>query len=161
MLNRRTLLSWEFLVLALTNVAAWLAAMAESSVGYNSAVYWTAGSVGVYALVRGLAKVNHDHGDWWQQSEFLLALLGAGVTSLAALQDVINAHTYGILMAILTTLTALGNGIRKVPAVQVGADAPDPPTDYPADYGEDALDPDELDPPVDLEDDDAPAAGAV
>lgn len=158
MFNRRTLLSWEFLVLALTNVAAWLAAMAESSVGYNSAVYWTAGSVGVYALVRGLAKVNHDNADWWQQPEFILAILGAAVTSLAALQDVINTHTYGVLMAILTTLTAMGNGLRKVPVVQANADYPDPPTDYPADYGDNAIDPGDLDPPDDLEDDTPPVS---
>lgn len=148
MLDRKTLLSWEFLALLLTNVAAWALTMADSGVGHNSAVYWTAGSAGLYALVRGLAKVNHDSKDWWQTPEFLLAILAAIITTVAALASTINEHTYGILMAALLGLSALGNGVRKVPIIQ--ADPSDPPTTYPPDYGDNALDPEGLAGPDDV-----------
>lgn len=145
MFNTKTFKSWEFLFLVLATAGAWLTSLASSEVGNNSAVYITAGAAAVYALARGLAKVNHDSKDWWQTSEFWASLIGAGVAAAAALEDTISTHTFGLIMATLGAAMALANGLRKVPVVQ--AAPTDSPTSYDQDYGANALDPDGLDGP--------------
>lgn len=129
---QRSVRTWEFIVLALTVVGSWLTAVASESVGYDSAIYLTAAAAGAYALARGLAKVNHDGKDWWYTTEVWICVIAAAQASLAALNETISTHTYGILVASLTAASVLANGLRKIPAVQVNPT--DDPTSYPPGY---------------------------
>lgn len=147
MFNTKTFKSWEFVFLALATAGAWLTSLVSSEVGNNSAVYITAAAAAVYALARGLAKVNHDSKNWWQTSEFWATFIGAGVAAAAALEDTISTHWFGIIMASLGAAMAIANGLRKVPIIQ--AAPTDAPTAYDADYANQAIDPGGLDAPTD------------
>lgn len=121
--NTRTLQSYEFVSLVLVVAGSWLVALASSSVGSNSAVYMTAAAAGVYALARGLAKVNHDRKDWWHTSEIPVVVIAALTATVSALHDTINTHTYGVIIATLVAAGSIANGLRKVPAVQAAPPA--------------------------------------
>lgn len=137
-LNTNTFRSLEFMLVVVTNLAMWTAAVASSGVGYNSATYWTAGSAGLYALARSLAKFNTDSRPFYLTTEFWMAVAGAAVTSVSGLNSTISPHTYGLLMAALSALLAVGNGLRKAPASQIPLT--DPPTAYDAAYRAEAED---------------------
>lgn len=109
----------EGLILIASVAAGWLAAFAKSGVGYNTGVYVTAGAAALYALSRGLAKLNTDGRDYWNTSEFYVLVIGAATTFVAGLASTVSTHTEGILLAILGAAAMLANGLRKVPAQQV------------------------------------------
>lgn len=125
----RTVRTYEFISLVLVVAGSWVTALASSEVGTNSAIYLTAAAAGIYALSRGLAKVNHDGKDWWRTSEIPVVLIAAASATVATLNSTIDPHAYGIIVATLTAASALANGLRKIPSVQIN------PTDSPTDYG--------------------------
>jgi hypothetical protein len=121
-LNRSTFSSLEFLLLLLGNAAAWLAQL-QGSLDTRWAVYASATSVALYALVRGLAKMNVDTKSYWNTTEFWTAIVGSAPAMLAAYQGTISTHTYALIQAGIGAMLAVSQGLRKVPAVQA-AQAP-------------------------------------
>lgn len=111
MINLTTLRSWEFLLLVLTNVAAWLATTG-STVTTHNAYLFTALSAMVYALARGLAKVNSDGKPIYLCTELYVAVIGALVAFLGAMQGHISDTLLKELLAGLAAASAIANGLR-------------------------------------------------
>lgn len=119
-LNASTFRSMEFVLLVLTNVAAWLANLANvGGVSNRDAVLISAASAGLYALARGLAKVNTDGKPIYETTEFYVALLGAAAAVIAKLQGTIGATTVQELLGFIAAATAIANGLRTPPAQAV------------------------------------------
>lgn len=118
-LNPKTFRTLEFLLLVLTNAAGWLLALVDY-IPADYAVYATAGSAAVYAIWRGLAKMNADTKDYWHTTEFWVGLAATIPTAIAAFGDVIPANVYGILQATIAAGLGLGAGLRKQPDLAAG-----------------------------------------
>ena len=117
--NRKTFRTLEFLLVVVTNVAAWLAALADS-IPDRWAVYATAGSGALYALARGFAKLNSDTKDYWHTTEFWVALLSVIPTVLAGIDGTLGTHTTAIVSGIIAAALGIANGVRKQPEVAAG-----------------------------------------
>jgi hypothetical protein len=113
-INVNTLKSWSFLLLVLTNAAAWLAT-AGSTVTSHNAFIFTAASAGVYALARGLAKVNADGKPIYQTTEFYVAIIGAATAIAGNLKGHVPDSTLKLLLAGLTAASLVANGLRTPP----------------------------------------------
>lgn len=113
--NIQTFKSLEFILLVLTNVAAWLATTG-STVTTHNAYLFTAASAAVYALSRGLAKVNTDGKPFYLTTEFYVAVIGAAVAFLGASQGHISDTLLKELLAALAAASAIANGLRTPPA---------------------------------------------
>lgn len=118
MINLNTVKSWSFLLLVLTNAAAWLAT-AGSTVSPKNAVLFSAASAGAYALSRGLAKVNADGRPVYQTTEFWVAILGAATAVVGNLNGTLPDSTMKLVLAALAGLSVVANGLRQKPAEQV------------------------------------------
>lgn len=118
--NPKTFKTLEFLLVVLANVAAWLLAVVDY-MPTRYAVYATALAGAMYALSRGLAKVNTDVKDYWQTTEFWVAAASSVPAIIAAFADTIGPTTYGIIQTIIVMVTGIMNGARKDPAVATGA----------------------------------------
>lgn len=122
-INRSTFASLEFLLLVLGNVANWVAVAAGTYSGAFGA-YLTAASAAVYALARGLAKVNVDGKPYWQTTEFWLAAAGSVPAIVEAFRGEIPAKTYAVVQAAIVALLGVAQGLRKIPQVQAKVDLP-------------------------------------
>jgi hypothetical protein len=118
-LNPKTFLTSEFLAFALTNVAAWLATLVDW-MSPTTATWVSAASAALYALARGLAKLNSDTKDFWNTTEFWALVLGAGITFVSGLADHIGPRGEHLLAGVLGLGLALMQ-FRKQPAVAAGA----------------------------------------
>lgn len=114
-MNRDTFRSTEFILLVLTNVAAWLATTANDVSTHNAWVY-SAASAGIYALARGLAKINSDGKPIYLTTEFWVAVLGALAAIVGATQGHVSDHLRNELLAGIAALLAIANGLRTPPA---------------------------------------------
>lgn len=114
-INWDTLRSTEFILLALTNVAAWLATTGNT-VSVHNAWLFSAASAGVYALARGLAKVNSDGKPIYETTEFYVSLLGAAAAIVGASQGHISDTLMKELLAGIAAATAIANGLRTPPS---------------------------------------------
>jgi hypothetical protein len=117
-INLDTLRSWQFLLLVLTNVAAWLATTGSTVTSHNAWVF-SAASAGVYALARGLAKVNTDGKPFYFTTEFYVAVLGAAAALVGASQGHISDTLMKELLAGIGAATLIAEGLRQPPAGQV------------------------------------------
>lgn len=123
MINLSTLRSMEFVLLVLTNVAAWLANVADvGGVSDHDAVLVSAASAGLYALARGLAKVNTDGKPIYMTTEFYVALLGAAAAVIARTQDTLGPTTTQELLGFIAAATAIANGLRTPPVQAVSGE---------------------------------------
>jgi len=114
MINLNTLKSWEFVVLLLTNVGAWLATTG-STVHTRDAFVYTAVSAGAYALARGFAKFNSDGKPFWRTTEFYVVIIGGVSAAWAGFQGHISSTTFTEVGAFLTAAAAIANGLRTPP----------------------------------------------
>lgn len=130
-LNRSTFASLEFLLLVLANIANWVAVAADQYAGSYGA-YLTAGSVALYAVVRGLAKVNSDGKNYWQTTEFWAAIAGSAPAVVEAFRSNISPHTFALIQAGVVAALGVAQGLRKDPVVQAG-DPAGPPIEDPID----------------------------
>jgi len=117
MINFNTFRSTEFVLLVLTNAAAWLATTGNTVTSHNAWVF-SAASAGVYALARGLAKVNTDGKPFYFTTEFFIAVLGAAAALVGASQGHISDTLMKELLAFIAAATAIANGLRTPPAQQ-------------------------------------------
>ena len=115
MINVSTLKSWTFILLVLTNVAAWLATTGNTVTTHNAWVF-SAASAGVYALARGLAKLNADGKPFYQTTEFYVSILGAAAAVVGASQGHIGDTLSKELLAFIAAATAIAEGLRQPPA---------------------------------------------
>ncbi len=123
MINLSTLRSWEFVMLVITNAAAWLADLANTGgVSDHDAVLISAASAGLYALARGFAKVNTDGKPIYMTTEFYVAILGAATAVVGKMEGTIGATTAQELLGFIGALTAIANGLRTPPALAVSDD---------------------------------------
>lgn len=148
--NPKTFRTLEFLLLVLVNAAAWLTTVA-GSLPERWAVYATAASGAGYALWRGLAKQNADIKNYWQTSEFWVAVLASAPAVVAAFADTIDVKTYEVVQGVIVLATGIAMGIRKQPDVAAGnigvADlegegdlfVPDDPDEFPEDADDSIL----------------------
>jgi hypothetical protein len=119
-LNASTFRSMEFVLLVLTNVAAWLANLANvGGVSNHDAVLISAASAGLYALARGLAKVNTDGKPIYETTEFYVAILGAVAAVVAKMDGTIGTTLAQELLGFIGAATAIANGLRTPPALAV------------------------------------------
>lgn len=118
MINLDTLRSWQFILLVLTNVAAWLATTGSTVTSHNAWLF-SAASAGVYALARGLAKMNADGKPFYQTTEFYVAVLGAAAALVGASQGHISDTMSKELLAFIAAATMIADGLRQPPASQV------------------------------------------
>lgn len=117
MFNWSTLRSTEFIILVLTNVAAWLATTGSTVTSHNAWVF-SAASAGVYAVARGLAKVNTDGKPIYLTTEFWVSILGAAAAIVGASQGHISDTLMKELLAGIAAATVIANGLRTPPAQQ-------------------------------------------
>lgn len=145
-MNAKTFRSLEFLLVVLTNGAAWLAS-AGDWLDPRYATYATAGSVALYALARGLAKFGSDVKDYWRTTEFWLAVLGSAGSMIAAFDNVIPSRQYALIQAVIIAALGIANGMRKQPDVAAGLFGVDVVTGETAFVPDDpsTLPPDEID----------------
>jgi hypothetical protein len=132
--NPSTLRSWEFIALVVSNVAMWFATAGET-VQTHDAYIFTAVSAGLYALARGFAKQNSDPRDAWKTTEFYVAILGALTAAVGGFKGHISGTTETQLIALLTGLSSIANGLRTppvTPAASIVAPSPTPPTSRPS-----------------------------
>jgi peptidoglycan/LPS O-acetylase OafA/YrhL len=108
----------EFVLLVLTNVAAWLATTGNTVTTHNAWVF-SAASAGVYALARGLAKQNTDGKPWYMTSEFYVSILGAAAAVIGASQGHISDTLSKELLAAIGAAMMIANGLRTPPAEAV------------------------------------------
>lgn len=118
MINTHTLRTWPFIVLVLTNVAAFLATLGNTVTMHNAWVY-TAVSAGAYALARGFSKFNADSGNFWQTSEFYVVLLGAAGAIVGASSGHISDNLMKELLAGLAAVSMIARGLALNPVTQV------------------------------------------
>jgi hypothetical protein len=110
-------------LLVLTNAAAWLANLANvGGVSDHDAVLVSAASAGLYALARGLAKVNTDGKPIYMTTEFWIAILGAATAVIAKMDGTIGATTAQELLGFIGALTAIANGLRTPPVQAVSGE---------------------------------------
>jgi len=117
--NLKVFKTLEFLLVVVTNLAAWAAAIGDQ-IPNRWAVYATVLSGALFALARGLGKQNADTKDYWQTSEFWLALVTAIPGVVAVLADVIQPTTYAVLQGGSAAMVAIAMGLRKDPHVAAG-----------------------------------------
>lgn len=117
-LNPKTFKSLEFLLLVVTNLAAWLATFG-STVSPHDAVIFSAVSAAFYALARGLAKFNADTKPYWRTTEFWIGVIAAVIVAVGDLQGVISDNRIKQLIALLTFALMVARGLAKQPATQV------------------------------------------
>jgi hypothetical protein len=118
MINRATFTSWEFILLVLTNAAAWLATAGNTITSHNAFVF-SALSAAVYALARGFAKINADGKPIYATTEFYVAIIGAAAAFVGNLDGHIGDSTLKLLLGALAAASAIANGLRTPPAVAV------------------------------------------
>jgi acid phosphatase family membrane protein YuiD len=121
--NRNTLFSLPFILLVLTNVAAFLATTGGTVSSHNAWVF-AALSAGVYALSRGLAKFNSDGKPFYLTTEFWVAVLGAVGAVVAASQGHISDTLMKELLAFIAAATVIAEGLRTPPSKAVGPGGP-------------------------------------
>lgn len=119
MVNRKTFRTLEFLLVILTNAAAWLAS-AGDWLDPKFAAYTTAASGALYALSRGLAKMNADTRDYWRTTEFYVAIATSLGSIAAALADVVSPTAYAAMQASILAAVQVAMGLRKEPIVASG-----------------------------------------
>jgi hypothetical protein len=117
--NPKTFRTLEFLLLVLANVSAWLLVIVDYIPG-RYGIYATAAAGAGYALWRGLAKVNADTRDYWETTEFWIALLSSAPAIIGAFADTIHPETFGIVQSAIVMLTGIAMGLRKEPNVAAG-----------------------------------------
>lgn len=118
-INPKTFKTLEFLLLVLSNASAWVLALVDYMPS-RYAIYATAISGAGYALWRGLAKVNADTKDYWQTSEFYVAIATSIPNVIGAFADVIDPKTFGIVQSLIVMLTGIAMGTRKQPDLAAG-----------------------------------------
>lgn len=118
-LNTATLKSWEFISFVLVSVGAWIAEIQGTFTG-TQAVYLSAAAAGVMALSRGFAKQGADVKNWWETTEFYVALIGAGQAVIAQLNGTIDGRAFTLLASGLGFALAISRGLAKNPLVAAG-----------------------------------------
>lgn len=118
-MTRKTFTSLEFVLLVLTNVAAWLATAGGTVTSHNAFIF-TAASAGVYALARGWAKLNGDPKAWFHTSEFWVSVIGAATAIVGNLQGHVADSTLKLILGALAAAAAVANGLRTPPSQAVG-----------------------------------------
>jgi 3-mercaptopyruvate sulfurtransferase SseA len=121
--NRNTFLSLPFILLVLTNVAAFLATTGNT-VTLRNAWIFSALSAGVYALARGLAKWNSDGKPFYATTEFWVAVLGAAAAIVGAASGHIPDSVMKELLAFIAAATVIAEGLRTPPAKALGPGGP-------------------------------------
>jgi small-conductance mechanosensitive channel len=117
-INLHTLRTWPFIILVLSNLAAWLATLG-STVSVRNAWMYGALSAGAYALARGFAKFQSDTTNFWQNTEFYVVILGAVSAILGASTGHISDNLMKELLAGLTAVSMIARGLALSPATQV------------------------------------------
>jgi hypothetical protein len=117
--NPKTFRTLEFLLLVLSNVAAWLLVIVDY-IPDRYGIYATAAAGAGYAVWRALAKVNADTRNYWETTEFWVAILSSLPIVIGAFADTIDPETFGIVQAAVIGLTGIAMGIRKEPQVAAG-----------------------------------------
>lgn len=118
MLNRKTLASWEFISFVFVSVGAWLLEWGDKLSGAQ-AIYLSAAAAGVTAVSRGLAKHDSDTKNWWETTEFWVAVIGGAQATLAQLVGVANfdTSTLAFVLSGIAGALAIGRGLGKDPAL--------------------------------------------
>jgi hypothetical protein len=118
-LNRKTLFTWEFISFVLVTAGAWLAEIVGTFTG-TQAVLLSAAAAGVTALARGYAKQGADVKNWWETTEFFVAVIGALQVVIAQLNGTISGQTLTLAASGLGFALALSRGLAKNPLVATG-----------------------------------------
>jgi hypothetical protein len=118
-LNRSTMVTWEFVSFVLVTVGAWIAEIQGTFTG-TQAVVLSAAAAGVTALARGYAKQGADVKNWWETTEFFVAVVGALQAVLAQLNGTISGQTMTLLASGLGFALAISRGLAKNPLVAAG-----------------------------------------
>jgi hypothetical protein len=118
-LNRKTLSTWEFWSFVLVSLGGWLAELVGTLSG-TQAVVLSAAAAGVMALSRGFAKQDADVKNWWETTEFFVAIIGAAQAVIAQLNGTISGQTMTYLGSGLAFALALSRGFAKNPLVAAG-----------------------------------------
>jgi hypothetical protein len=122
MISTHTLKTWPFVLLVLSNLGVFLATLGSTVTQHNAWVF-AAASAGVYALARGFSKFNSDTGNFWQTSEFYIAILGA----LAAIVGASQGHISDALMKELLAGIAFASMVARGLALSPGTQTPPRP----------------------------------
>lgn len=117
--NPKTFKTLEFLLLALSNVSAWLLVIVDYIPG-SWGIYATALSGAGYALWRGLAKGGADVKDYWHTTEFYVALMSSAPNVIGAFADVMDPMQFGVVQSFIVMATGIAMGLRKQPDVAAG-----------------------------------------
>jgi hypothetical protein len=117
--NRKTLESWEFVSFVLVSVGAWIAQIQGTFTG-TQAVALSAAAAGITALARGFAKGGADVKNWWETTEFFVAVIGAAQAVIAQLNGTISGQTMTLLASGLGFALAISRGLAKNPLVAAG-----------------------------------------
>lgn len=118
MINTHTFKTWPFVLLVLSNAAVFLATLGNTVSQHNAWVY-AAASAGVYALARGFAKFNTDASNFWQNTEFYVAILGALAAVVGASQGHISDTLMKELLAGIAFASMIARGLALAPVTQV------------------------------------------
>lgn len=143
--NPKTFKSLEFITLVLGVIGPWLVNAASDAINTKEALTYNAIAAAVYALARGLAKMNSDTKDYWATSEFYVAILGSAAAAVGVLSDNLSGTRWSQLQGLILAAAAIANGLRKEPLVATGAlepvDLAPIPGDFPADGDDTAVKP--------------------
>lgn len=118
-INRKTLFTWEFISFVLVSVGAWIAEIQGTFTG-TQAVVLSSVAAGVMALARGYAKQGADVKNWWETTEFFVAVIGAAQAAIAQLSGTISGQTMTLLASGLGFALAISRGLAKNPLVAAG-----------------------------------------
>lgn len=120
--NRKTLTTWEFVSFVLVSLGAWIAELQGTFTG-SEAVILTAAAAGVTALARGYAKQGADVKNWWETTEFFVAVIGAAQAVVAQLNGTISGAVMTLVTSGLGFALAISRGLAKNPLVASGLEA--------------------------------------
>jgi hypothetical protein len=112
-------LTWAALFLA------GILASASDNLGNNTALWFIAGSGGLYALARGLAKLNRDDKNFWETSEFYVLLISVVAVIVVDAGTAIDNDTRNKILGWLGTAAMIARGLAKRPEVQAHLDTAD------------------------------------
>lgn len=117
--NHATLRTWEFVSFVLVSLGAWIAEIQGTFTG-TQAVVLSSVAAGITALARGYAKQGADVKNWWETTEFFVAVIGALQAVIAQLNGTISGQTMTLLASGLGFALAISRGLAKNPLVAAG-----------------------------------------
>lgn len=116
-MNPRTFLSWPFLATVLSAVAVWLTTLGHS-VNPHYAYIFTGVVAGIYAVARGIGKLNGPFKSVFLTTEFWVVIIGAVIVSFGYFQGHMSTALWTAINGFLVLASTIAHQLASPPTTQ-------------------------------------------